>query len=151
MAWEVVRCDKRKRNGLLSANTTHLRERKIEMAAQFAHYWQEGVILTEEEREHQWKIAQALNQGFVFTVPEGSDLNGQVYTDHTKRELKIMMLMESDTPRDMIPFFLNEDFQPEEDDELGKRLAAREPSEREPAIFLTMADKSAATSWVFFQ
>ena len=121
------------------------------MAAQFAHYWQEDVILTEEEREHQWKIAQALNQGFVFTVSEGSDLNGQVYTDRTKRELKIMMLMENDTPRDMIPFFLNEDFQPEEDDELGKHLAAREPSEREPAIFLTMADKSAATSWVFFQ
>jgi hypothetical protein len=43
------------------------------MTAQFAHYWQEGVILTEEEREHQRRIAQALNQGFVFTVPEGSD------------------------------------------------------------------------------
>ena len=25
------------------------------MNAQFAHYWKEGVILTEEEREHQWK------------------------------------------------------------------------------------------------
>ena len=52
------------------------------MNAQFAHYWREGVILTEEEREHQWKIAQALNQGFVFTVPEGSILNEQIFTDN---------------------------------------------------------------------
>jgi hypothetical protein len=62
-----------------------------------------------------------------------------------------MMLMESDTPHHMIPFFLNEDFQLEEDDEIGKRLAEREPSETEPAIFLTKADKNAAMSWVFFQ
>ena len=41
------------------------------MNAQLAHYEQEDVILTEEEREPQWKIAQALNQVFVFTVPEG--------------------------------------------------------------------------------
>ena len=121
------------------------------MTAQFAHYWKEGVILTEEEREHQRRIAQALNQGFVFTVLEGSELNGQVYTNRTKRELTIMMLTENDTPSHMIPFFLNEDSQPEEDDEIGKRLAEREPSETEPAIFLTMADKSAAMSWVFFQ
>ena len=120
------------------------------METQFAHYWQEGVILTEEEREHQWGIAQALNQGFVFTVPEGSKLNGQVYTNSTKRELKIMMFIEDSTPLHMWPFFLNEDFQPD-DDKIGKRLAEREPSEKEPAIFLTMADKNAATSWVFFQ
>lgn len=121
------------------------------MLAQFAHYWKEGVILTEEEREHQWKIAQALNQGFVFTVPEGSELNGQIYTNSTKRELKIMMLTEHDTPHHMMSFFLDDDFEPEEDDEVSKRLAAREPSESEPAIFLTVADKDAAMSWVFFQ
>ncbi len=38
-----------------------------------------------------------------------------------------------------------------EDDELGRRLAEREPLEREPTIFLTRADQNAATSWVFFQ
>ena len=121
------------------------------MSAQFAHYWKESVILTEEEREHQRKIAQALNQGFVFTVPEGSELNGQVYTNITKCELKMMMLTEHDTPPHMMSFFLDDDFEPEEDDELSKRLAAREPSETEPAIFLTAADREAAMSWVFFQ
>lgn len=124
----------------------------FEMKAQFSHYWQEDVILTEEERKHQRRIAQALNQGFVFTVPEGSELNGQVYTDHTKRELRIMIFKEHDTPPDMMSYFLDaDDYEPEEDDELGKRLADREPSEREPAIFLTMADQNAATAWVFFQ
>lgn len=121
------------------------------MTAQFAHYWQEGVILTEEEREHQWKIAQALNQGFVYTVPQGSELNGQVHTNATKRELRIMMFIETNTPLTMWAFFLQEDPQPDDDDEIGKRLAEREPSENEPAIFLTSADKNAATSWVFFQ
>ena len=121
------------------------------MKAQFAHYWKESVILTEEERQHQWKIAQALNQGFVFTVPEGSKLNGQVYTNSTKRELKIMSLIAHDRPLDSWKFFLREESQPKDDDEIGKRLAEREPSEREPAIFLTMSDKNAATSWVFFQ
>jgi hypothetical protein len=57
----------------------------------------------------------------------------------------MMMLIEHDTPRHMIVFFLNEDFQPE-DDEIGKRLAEREPSETEPANFLTVGDKNAATS-----
>ncbi len=121
------------------------------MNAQFAHYWKEGVILTEEEREHQWRIAQALNQGFVFTVPEGSELNGQVYTNSTRRELEIMMLIAHDRPLHTWEFFLRDDFEPEDDDEIGKRLTEREPSETEPAIFLTMADKNAATSWVFFQ
>lgn len=121
------------------------------MTAQFAHYWKEGVILTEEEREHQWRIAQALNQGFIFTVPEGSELNGQIYTDLTKHELRIMMLKEHDTPPQMMSFLLDNDFEPEEDDELGKRLAEREPSETEPAIFITRADQNAATAWVFFQ
>ena len=62
------------------------------MKPQFAHYWQEGVILNEEEREHQHKIAQAMNQGFVYTVPEGSPLNGHVSTALSKSELKEMML-----------------------------------------------------------
>ena len=75
------------------------------MTAQFAHYWKDGVILTDEERKHQWRITQALNQGFVFTVPEGSDLNGHVYTDRTKRELKIMMLEEHNTPPHAMSFF----------------------------------------------
>ena len=57
----------------------------------------------------------------------------------------MMMLIEHNTPRHMIVFFLNEDFQPE-DDEIGKRLAEREPSETEPANFLTVGDKNAATS-----
>ena len=121
------------------------------MNAQFAHYWKEGVILTEEEREHQWKIAQALNQGFVFTVPEGSILNGQIFTDRTTRALRIMMFKECDTPPRIMSFFLDNDYEPEEDDELGKRLAEREPSVTEPANFLTMADQNAATAWVFFQ
>ena len=121
------------------------------MAAQFAHYWQEGVILTEEEREHQRKIAQALNQGFVFSVPKGSELNGNVHTNATKRELRIIAFIENGIPSHMWPSFLEEDPQPANDDEIGKRLKEREPSEKEPAIFLTMADKDAATPWVFFQ
>ncbi len=121
------------------------------MTAQFAHYWQEGIILTEEEREHQRKIEQALNQGVVYTVPEGSELNGNVHTNATKHEIKIMMFIEDGTPLHMWAFFLNDEPQPEDDDEIGKRLAEREPSEKEPAIFLTSADKNAATSWVFFQ
>ena len=36
----------------------------------FCHYWQEAVILTEKKREHQRRIAQALNQGFVFSVEQ---------------------------------------------------------------------------------
>ena len=40
------------------------------MTPQFAHYWQENVILTEKEREHQRRITQALNQGFVFSVEQ---------------------------------------------------------------------------------
>lgn len=96
------------------------------------------------------EIAQALNQGFVFTVPEGSKLNEQVETNSTKRELEIMMLIEHDTPLHMWEFFLGDDYVPEDDDESGKRLSTRELSETEPAIFLTMADKNAATSWVFF-
>lgn len=92
-----------------------------------------------------------MNQGFVFTVPDGSELNGQVFTARTKRELRIMMLKEHNVPPHVMSFSIYDHYQPEEDDELGKRLAEREPSEREPAIFLTMADQNAATSWVFFQ
>lgn len=50
------------------------------MKPEFAHYWQEGVILNEEEREHQQKIMQAMNQGFVYTVPDKSPLNGHIST-----------------------------------------------------------------------
>ena len=121
------------------------------MKAQFAHYWQEGVILTEEEREHQHKIAQAMNQGFIYTVPEGSPLNGHISTALSKRELREMMLREHDTHSDLIPFFLDDEDEDESDDELTQRLRNREPSEIEPAVFLTQADQNAAISWVFFQ
>ena len=118
------------------------------MRSEFAHYWQEGVILNEEEREHQRKIAQAMNQGFIYTVPDDSPLNGHVSTALSKRELQEMMLQEHDTPSHLMPFFLgNED----EDDELAQRLRNREPSETEPAVFLTRADYDAAISWIFFQ
>ncbi len=121
------------------------------MNPQFAHYWQEGVILNEEERKHQWKIAQAMNQGFVYTVPEGSPLNGHVSTALSKRELQEMMLREHDTPSYLMSFFLGSGDQDENDDELTQRLLNREPSETEPAVFLTQADYNAAIAWVFFQ
>ena len=123
------------------------------MVPQFAHYWQKGVILNEEEREHQKKIAQAMNQGFVYTVPEGSPLNGHVSTSLSKRELQEMMMREHDTPPHMLSFFLGKDFpgDEDEDDELAQQLVNREPSETEPAVFLTQADYNAAISWVFFQ
>lgn len=121
------------------------------MKPQFAHYWQEGVILNEEEREHQHKIAQAMNQGFVYTVPEGSPLNGHVSTTLNKSELKEMMLREHNTPSHLMPFFLSDKDEDESDDELTQRLRNREPSEIEPAVFLTRADQDAAISWVFFQ
>ena len=121
------------------------------MKPQFAHYWQEGTILNEEEHEHQHKIAQAMNQGFVYTVPEGSPLNGHVSTALSKRELKEMMLRECDTPPHLIPFFLRNKDEDDGDDELMQRLRNREPSETEPAVFLTQADQNAAISWVFFQ
>ena len=59
-----------------ATNPLTLERINVEMNAQFAHYWREGVILSEEESEHQRNVAKALNQGFVFTVPEGSELNG---------------------------------------------------------------------------
>ena len=119
------------------------------MKPQFAHYWQEGVILNEEEREHQRKIMQAMNQGFVYTVPDDSPLNGHVSTALTKRELQEMMLQEHDTPSHLMPFFLDDE--DEKDDEFAQRLRNREPSETEPAVFLTRADYDAAISWIFFQ
>ena len=64
------------------------------MKSEFAYYWQKGVILNEEEREHQRKIMQAMNQGFVYTVPDDSPLNGHVSTALSKRELQEMMLQE---------------------------------------------------------
>ena len=121
------------------------------MQPQFAHYWQEGTILNEEEREHQHKIAQAMNQGFVYTVPEGSPLNGHVSTALSKRELREMMLRECDAPPHLIPFFLRDEDEDDSDDELMQHLRNREPSETEPAVFLTQADQNAAISWVFFQ
>lgn len=123
------------------------------MNAQFAHYWQEDVILNEEEREHQLEIARALNQGFVYTVPEGSPLNGSIRTSLTKSECREMMLREHGVSPDLMPFLRNEDEDDEddEDDELAQHLRNREPSEIEPAIFITQADYDAAISWVFFQ
>ena len=119
------------------------------MKSQFAHYWQEGVILNEEEREHKKKITQAMNQGFVYTVPEGSPLNGHVSTALSKRELEEMMLREHDTPSYLMPFLLGD--AGEKDDALAQQLHDREPSDTEPAVFLTHADYDAAISWVFFQ
>ena len=125
------------------------------MKPQFSHYWQEGVILNVEEREHQRKIAQAMNQGFVYTVPDGSPLNGHVSTALSKRELQEMMLREHDTPSHLMPFFLGDEDEDEDegekDDELAQRLRNRESSETEPAVFLTRADYDAAISWIFFQ
>ena len=53
----------------------------------------------------------------------------------------------------MLSFFLGEDFpgDEDEDDELAQQLLNREPSETEPAVFLTQTDYNAAISWVFFQ
>ena len=123
------------------------------MKPQFAHYWQEDVILNEEEREHQRKIMQAMNQGFVYTVPDDSPLNGHVSTALSKRELQEMMLQEHGMPSHLMPFFLGDEDEDEDekDGELAQRLRNREPSETEPAIFLTRADYDAAISWVFFQ
>jgi hypothetical protein len=123
------------------------------MRSEFAHYWQEGVILNEEEREHQRKIMQAMNQGFVYTVPDNSPLNGHVSTALSKRELQEMMLREHNTSSHLMPFFLGDEDEgdDEEDDELFQRLRNREPSETEPAVFLMRADYDAAISWIFFQ
>lgn len=123
----------------------------IEMKPQFAHYWQEGVILNEEEREHKKKITQAMNQGFIYTVPEGSPLNGHVSTALSKHELQKMMLREHNTPSHLMSFFLDDESESDTDDELTQRLREREPSEIEPAVFLTQTDYNAAISWVFFQ
>ena len=76
------------------------------MKPQFAHYWQEGVILNEKEREHKKKITQAMNQGFVYAVPEGSPLNGHVSTSLSKSELEEMMLREHNTPTYLMPLLL---------------------------------------------
>ena len=125
------------------------------MKPEFAHYWQEGVILNEAERQHQHKIAQAINQGFVYTVPDGSPLNGYVSTALPKRELREMLLRAHETPSHLMSFFLgnqdekaNEDA---EDDEFYQRLHNRELSKTEPAVFLTQTDYDAASSWVFYQ
>ena len=115
------------------------------MKPQFAHYWQEGIILNEEKREHKTKITQAMNQGFVYTVPEGSPLNGYVSTALSKRELQEMMLREHDTPSHLMSFFLDDEGESETDDELTS-IYVREPSEIEPAVFLTQADYNAAIS-----
>ena len=119
------------------------------MKPEFARYWQEGVILSEEEREHKKKITQAMNQGFVYTVPEGSPLNGHVSTALSKRELEEMMLREGNTPPDLMPFLLGDE--DGADDDLAQYFRDREPSETEPAVFLTLSDYNAAISWVFFQ
>ena len=126
---------------------------RIEMKPEFAHYWQEGIILNEEEREHQQKIRQAMNQGLVYTVPDDSPLNGHVSTALSKRELEEMMLREHDTPSPLMAFFFDDgdEDRDTEDDELAQRLHNREPSETEPAVFLTQADYDAAISWIFFQ
>ena len=119
------------------------------MKPEFVHYWQESVILNEEEREHKKKIIQAMNQGFVYTVPEGSSLNGHVSTSLSKSELEEMMLREHNTPTYLMPLLLGD--KDEADDEVAQHLHNREPSETEPAVFLTQSDYDAAISWVFFQ
>ena len=119
------------------------------MRPEFVHYWQEGVILNQEERAHKKKITQVMNQGFVYTVPEGSPLNGHVSTTLTRHELEEMMLREDNTPSDLMPFLLGD--KDEADDEVAQHLHNREPSETEPAVFLTQTDYDAAISWVFFQ
>ena len=123
------------------------------MKPEFAHYWQEGITLNEEQREHQRKIMQAMNQGFAYTVPDDSPLNGHVSTALSRRELQEMMLQEHDTSLHLMPFFLGDEDEDEgeKDDELAQRLCNREPSETEPAVFLTRADYDAAISWIFFQ
>ena len=114
------------------------------MKPQFAHYWQEGIILNEEEREHKKKITQAMNQGFVYTVPEDSPLNVHVSIALSKRELDEMMLREHDTPSYLMPFLLGDEV--EKDDTLAQQLYDREPSETEPIVFLTQANYDAAIS-----
>ena len=96
---------------------------------------------------------QAMNQGFVYTVPDDSPLNGHVSTALSKSELQEMMLQEHGTPSHLMPFFLGnkDEGDDQEDDELFQRLHNREPSETEPAVFLTRADYDAAISWIFFQ
>lgn len=63
-----------------------------------------------------------------------------------------MMLREHDTPSRLMLFFPcdEDEDEDEKDDELAQRLCNREPSETEPAIFLTRADYDAAISWIFF-
>ena len=76
------------------------------MRPEFVHYWQEGVILNQEERAHKNQITQVMNQGFVYTVAEGSPLNRHVSTTLTRHELEEMMLREDNTPSDLMPFLL---------------------------------------------
>lgn len=92
-----------------------------------------------------------MNQGFVYTVPDDSPLNGHVSTALSKRELQKMMLQEHGTPSHLIPFFLGDEDEGATDDELAQCLCNREPSEIEPAVFLTQTDYNTAISWVFFQ
>lgn len=96
---------------------------------------------------------QAMNQDFVYTVPDDSPLNGHVSTALNKRELQEMMLQEYDTPSHLMPFFRGDEDEDEKSkgDELAQCLRNREPSETEPAVFLTRADYDAAISWMFFQ
>ena len=79
--------------------------RKVEMKPQFAHYWQEGVILNVEERGHKEKITQAMNQGFVYTVPEGSPDKWARFNCTQQYELQEMMLREHDAPSHLMSFF----------------------------------------------
>ena len=59
-----------------------------------------------------------------------------------------MMLREHDPPSCLMPFFLGDEDEDEDekDDKLAQRLRNSEPSETEPAIFLTRADYDAAIS-----
>ena len=120
------------------------------MKPQFAHYWQEGVILNKEERERKKKITQAMNQGFVYTVLEGSPDKWARFNCTQQYELQEMMLREHDPPSHLMSFFLDDVGESETDGELTQRLCEREPSESEPVVFLTQADYDAAISWVFF-
>ena len=120
------------------------------MKPEFAHYWQEGIILNKEERERQHKIAQAMNHGFVYTVPDDSPLNGQVSTALSKRELEEMMRREHDIPSHLMLFFLRDEDEAGGDNELTQHLRNKEPSETESLVFLTQADQNTAISWVFF-
>ena len=92
-----------------------------------------------------------MNQGFIYTVPEGSPLNGHFSTALSKHELQEMMLRGHNTPSHLMSFFLDDESESDTDDELTQRLREREPSEIEPAVFLTQTDYNAAISWVFFQ